>query len=75
MLPLKIHIDPDAIPKAKSIASLIPKRWENEVKETLDRDTRLGVFCKTPVGVLYTWVHCMVVVANAVKSCLLLTFE
>ena len=36
---LKIHIDPDSIPKVISIAPQIPKHWENEVKEALDRDT------------------------------------
>ena len=63
--PLKTHTDPDAIPKAISTASPIPKHWEKEVKETLDRDTRLGVLGKTPVGVPSTWVHRMVVVAKA----------
>ena len=67
--PLKIHIDPDAIPKAISTASPIPKHWEKAVKETLDRDTRLGVLGKTPVGVPSTWVHRMVVVAKADGSC------
>ena len=67
--PLKIHIKPDAIPKAISTASPIPKHGENEVKETLDRDIRLGVLGKTPVGVPSTWVHRMVVVAKADGSC------
>ena len=67
---LKIHIDSDAIPKAKSTASLIPKHWEKEVKETLDRDTRLGVLGKTPIGAPSTWVHRIVnVVAKADGIC------
>ena len=46
--PLKIHVDPDAIPKALSTASSIPTRLKNEVKETFDRHIRIGlqlVFC------------------------------
>ena len=67
--PLKTHIDPDAIPKAISTAFPVPKHWRNEVKETLDRYTRLGVLDKTPVGVPATWVYRMVVVAKADGSC------
>ena len=62
--PLKIHIVSDFIPKAISTNSQIPKLWKNEVKETLNRNTRLGVLGKTPVGVPSFWVHRMVVVAK-----------
>ena len=68
-LPLRIHIDSGSIAKAISTASPIPKYWENEVKETLDKDTLLGVLGKTTVGVLSTWVHRMVMVAKAGGSC------
>ena len=68
-LPLKIYIDPDDIPRTISTAARIPKHWEKKEKKTLDRDTRLGVLGKTPVGVPSTWVHRMVVVAKADGSC------
>ena len=68
-LPLKVHIDLDAIPKAISTFSPILKHWENELKEILDRDTRLDVLGKTPVDVPSSWVHRMVVVAKADGSC------
>ncbi len=67
--PLKTHFDPDAIPKAISTAFPISKYWENEVKETLGRNTRLVVLGKTPVGVPSTWVQRMVVVAKVDGSC------
>lgn len=63
--PLKIHMDPEAIPHAISTAAPIPKHWEKEVKEKLDTDVRLGVLGKTPIGVPSTWVHRMIVVAKA----------
>ena len=67
--PLKIHIDSEAIPKAISSASPIQKHQKSEIKETLDRDTRLGELGKTPVGVPSTLVRRMVVVAKADGSC------
>ena len=39
--------------------------WENTVKEHLDRDVRLGVLEKVPVGTPDTWCHRMVIVGNA----------
>ena len=47
---LKIHYDSDAIPKAISIAPPTTNNYENEVKETLDRDIRLDVLGKITVG-------------------------
>ena len=64
-LPLKIYIDPDDIPRTISTAARIPKHWEKKEKKTLDRDTRLGVLGKTPVGVPSTLVHRVVVVAKS----------
>ena len=66
---LKIYIDPDAIPRSICTAALNPNYWEREVKETLDRDARLGVPGKTPIGVPSAWVHHMVVVVIADGSC------
>ena len=48
---LKTQIDPYAISKAISTAYSIQKQ-----KKTLNRDTRLGVLGKNPVGVPFTWV-------------------
>ena len=62
---MKINIDPDAIPRAAPT----PKHWERKVKETLIRDTRLGVLGKTPICVRCTWVHCMAVVVKTDGSC------
>ena len=68
-LSLKIHIDPDAIPRSICTAAPNPNNWEREVKQTLDRDARLGVPGKTPIGVPSAWVHRMVVVSKADGSC------
>ena len=43
----------------------MPVHWENTVKEHLDRDVRLGVLEKVPVGTPDTWCHRMVIVGKA----------
>ena len=67
--PLTIHIYPYTIPRAISTAAPIPNHCEMEMKETLDRDTCLGVLGKTQIGVPSTWVNRVVVVAKADGSC------
>ena len=46
--PIKIHIDPTAIPVAVHTPALTPIHWCDEIKEQLDTDVRLGVT---------TWCH------------------
>ena len=59
--PLALHIDPTATPKPCHTLIPIPIHWQEEVKRGLDRDVRLGVFEKVPLGTPVTWCHQMVV--------------
>lgn len=62
---LRLNIDPAAHPVAIHKASSIPIHWEARVKADLDRDVRLGVLEKVPVGTPDTWCHRMVIVGKA----------
>ena len=59
--PLALHIDPTATPKPCHTPIPIPIHWQEEVKRGLDRDVRLGVLEKVPLGTPVTWCHQMVV--------------
>ena len=48
--PLHLNVDPRATPVNVHKAASVPVHWENTVKEHLDRDVRLGVLEKVPVG-------------------------
>ena len=50
--PLRLNIDPEATPVMAHKAASVPVHWEGKVKEHLDRDVRLGVIEKVPVGSL-----------------------
>ena len=63
--PLRLNIDPGAKPVTVHKAASVPVHWENKVKEHLDRDVRLGVLEKVPVGTPDTWCHRMVIVGKA----------
>ena len=63
--PLRLNIDPGAKPVTVHKAASVPVHWEKKVKEHLDRDDRLGVLEKVPVGTPDTWCHRMVIVGKA----------
>ena len=62
--PMKLMVDPDAKPVAHHTPVPVPLHWRDAVKEGLDRDVRLGVIEKVPVGDPVTWCHRMVVCAK-----------
>ena len=58
--PLELHIDPEAKPIGvqKSIPVLL--HWQQEVKQSIDRDVKLGVLEAVLVGEPVSWCHRMV---------------
>ena len=63
--PLRLNIDPKAKPITAHKAAAVPVHWEEKVKAHLDRDVRLGVLEKVPIGTPDTWCHRMVIVGKA----------
>ena len=63
--PLRLNIDPTAKPVTAHKAAAVPVHWEEKVKAHLDRDVRLGVLDKVPIGTPDTWCHRMVIVGKA----------
>ena len=61
---LKLSIDPDAEPVAYHTPIPVPLNWQDDVKEGLDQDQRLGVIEKVPVGDAVKWCHRMVIIAK-----------
>ncbi len=59
--PLALNIDPTATPKPCHTPIPITIHWQEEVKRGLDRDVRLGVLEKVPLGTPITWCHRMVI--------------
>ena len=59
--PLRLMIAPDATPTAHHKPIPVPLHWQEEVKAGLDRDVRLGVLEKVPVGTAFTWCHHMII--------------
>ena len=59
--PLRLMIAPDATPTAHHKPIPVPLHWQEEVKAGLDRDVRLGVLEKVPVGTAVTWCHHMII--------------
>ena len=62
--PLKLHIDPNAKAVAAHKYSPVPVHFEEVVKQELDRDIKMGVLEKVPVGTPSEWCSRMVVVAK-----------
>ena len=61
---MKIHVDPNAKPIAVHKPIPIPHHWQEQVKKDLDRDMKLGIIEKVPMGVPNTWQSRMVMVAK-----------
>ena len=59
--PLKLHVDPDAKPKAVHVPSAVPLHWEKQIEEQLLEDVRMGVLERVPHGFPTKWCHRMVV--------------
>ena len=66
--PLSLSIDPNAVPKPCHTPIAIPIHWQDEVKAGLDRDVRLGVLEKFPLGTPVTWCHRMVICTKKNES-------
>ena len=60
--PHKIHIKEDAVPFAAHTPIPTPHHWKKEVKDQLDRDVKLKVIRKVPIGEPTDWCMRMVVV-------------
>lgn len=60
--PLKLMIDPNAVPFAVHKPIPVPIHWQPDVYAGLKQDERLGVIEAVPVGTPVTWCHRMVVV-------------
>ena len=58
---LKLHLNPNAEPKAIHIPSKVPIHWEETVKQQLHDDVNLGVLEPVPHGQPSEWCHRMVV--------------
>ena len=67
--PMKLMIDQNAKPVAIHKAIPVPIHFQEEVKEGLDRDVRLGVIEPVPEGTPTTWCHRMVVCSKKCGSC------
>ena len=67
--PMKLMIDKNAIPVAIHKAIPVPVHYQEDVKEGLDADVRLGVLEPVPEGTPTTWLHRMVVCSKKNGSC------
>ena len=63
--PLKIRVKEGAEPVAVHQSIPLPHHWHQEVLDRLERDCRLGVIRKVPVGTSTKWCSRMVVMAKA----------
>ena len=59
---LRLHIDPNAKPVACHNPRPVPIQWQEKVRSGLDRDVRIGVLEKVPVGTPARWCAPMVLV-------------
>ena len=62
--PLRLMVDPNAVPVAHHTPIPVPIHWQEEVKAGIDRDIRLGVIEPVPIGEPVTWCHRMVICAK-----------
>ena len=61
-IPLNLHVDKNAKPVAIHKPFPVPVHWKEAVKAGLDKDVKMGVLEKVPVGEPTTWCSRMVVV-------------
>ena len=53
--PMRIHIKPDASPKAVYTAATVPIHWRKDVEEQLKQDVDMGIIEPVPIGTPTTW--------------------
>ena len=58
--PLTFHVDPKATPVACHKPAAVPLHWQEAVRETLERDVRLGVLERVPYNTPVKWMSRMV---------------
>ena len=59
--PMRIMIDPSATPVARTKNIPVPLHQQEEVKEGIDADVRMGNLELVPPGEPITWLHQMVI--------------
>ena len=62
--PMQLMVDPNATPVAHHNPYKIPLHFQDNVKEGLERDVRLGVIAPVPSNIPTKWCHRMVVCAK-----------
>ena len=67
--PMKLMLDNNAIPVCIHKAPPVPVHFQDQVKEGLDSDVRLGVIEPVPFGTPTTWCHRMVVCPKKCGGC------
>ena len=75
--PVRLMIDPDAVPKAYHTLIPVPLQWQVAVKAGADQDVALGGFKPVPVGEPVVWSHRMVVncAKKSSKPCRTVDFQ
>ena len=63
--PLKLHVDPNAVPVAIHKPALVPIHWQDRVYADLERDVRIGVLERVDPNTPTTWCSRMVVTGKA----------
>ena len=53
--PIKLHVNPEAEPVAIHKARPVPVHWRDKVLAELERDVRIGVLERVPIGEPTTW--------------------
>ena len=61
--PLKLMVDPGAVPVAYYTPVPVPLHWQDDINAGLDQDVKLGVIEPVPIGEPVTWCHHMVICA------------
>ena len=59
--PIKLHVNPEAEPVAIHKARPVPVHWRDKVLAELERDVRIGVLERVPIGEPTTWCSPMVI--------------
>ena len=63
--PLRLHVDPNAVPVAVHKPALVPIHWQDRVYADLERDVRIGVLERVDPNTPTTWCSRMVVTGKA----------
>ncbi|MCG7876793.1 MAG: hypothetical protein N0C90_10735, partial [Candidatus Thiodiazotropha endolucinida] len=63
--PLRLHVDPTAVPVAVHKPALVPIHWQDQVYADLERDVRIGVLERVDPNTPTTWCSRMVVTGKA----------